>query len=453
MSTTVTTKIQHYTWDNIPHTWNSCDERWDECGVRAFEVNTTEVAKITCKQTKFINKYSAEQFAAKDNLSKKDYTKSIEKLSVSEQAVPSIKMQRMYTEFCKILEQQSSVFAKRSVEPVQLTDSSNVNMIRVLKDSIGVSETYWDNILFFMNVCENMTLREAISRAQDKNTIEKLLVGEHLYKVLASKVKESIVFQDELKRHALFVRVVQELFSTTDMTFKTANKQLKESVQLLEEIRKITKIAKQDQAKIIDNFSRKFMVQLHEKENLSIVDFIHKEMNNNYTEACVLYDTIIQACEAVMSNIYAAHGDLDLNKFLEIVNTPPGFTTFTDFKVGEYEYQEALVRILIKASVPQSQPSVSDVVMHVDIPDTDDRGTERIVDISEPTKIYYNKHYYNSPEVNVIVIGGNTSDGIVRPNLISTDGIDDRGRYFTVEIINENGKRVVGTISWFSKGY
>ncbi|MCD7811971.1 MAG: hypothetical protein LUG91_09040 [Ruminococcus sp.] len=161
----------------------------------------------------------------------------------------------------------------------------------------------------------------------------------------------------------------------------------------------------------------------------------------------------LRACEAVLSDIHIEYGDMDVDEFFELVNTPSNYTQFTEFKVGEYEYKKALVRLLVQASVLQSEPSISGVTMYVDIPDTDDHGTVVIKDATAATKVYYNKFYYNAPEVGVMVIGGNTTGGLLTPHLITTSGNDGNGRYFEVEILDSGAVRTTGTISWISKGY
>lgn len=124
-----------------------------------------------------------------------------------------------------------------------------------------------------------------------------------------------------------------------------------------------------------------------------------------------------------------------------------------EFKVGEYEYQEALVRIKIESQINQSEPTASNVVMHVDIPDTDDRGIAEITSTAAPTKVYYNKHYYKPPDISVTLRGGNTSNGYIAPYIVSTSKSDDHGAYFEVELLNEKNERKTGTINWVAKGY
>ena len=86
--------------------------------------------------------------------------------------------------------------------------------------------------------------------------------------------------------------------------------------------------------------------------------------------------------------------------------------------------------------------------MHVDIPDTQDRGTANITDTAAPTRINFTKQFYIVPEVNVNLRGGNTGDGVVTPYITSMDNTG-----FEVQLINDAGQLVTGLITWQATGY
>ena len=68
--------------------------------------------------------------------------------------------------------------------------------------------------------------------------------------------------------------------------------------------------------------------------------------------------------------------------------------------------------------------------------------------------VFFNKMFYNPPEVSVNLRGGNTGDGLVVPNIVSTDKKDEYGaRSFEVELLNSNMQRVTGLVTWQAVGY
>ncbi len=152
----------------------------------------------------------------------------------------------------------------------------------------------------------------------------------------------------------------------------------------------------------------------------------------------------------VLSDIRVQDHGMTLSDFNSSIERPSGYNVFSEFKVGEYEYQDAMYRLVIKKSNMAANPLVYDYKIHVDIDDVKDRGTAVIP--AEETKVYFNRHYYTDPEVVVNVISG-TAGKIVIPYITEASGEDDNGRYFKVVLKNANGSIVAGTISWNSNGY
>ena len=125
---------------------------------------------------------------------------------------------------------------------------------------------------------------------------------------------------------------------------------------------------------------------------------------------------------------------------------PIGYGLFHPFRVGEYEYEKALVRIGITAGSYGAIPQIYNVVMNVDIDDTVDRGTAQ-VDAKE-TGIFYHKLYYTKPEVTVTLQSGNAEDGVLTPEITSI-GTES----FTCVLRRRDGAAAKGRVSWTAVGY
>ena len=208
-------------------------------------------------------------------------------------------------------------------------------------------------------------------------------------------------------------------------------------------------IAVTESASRMMSFDRTF------EETIHVAESRKKIATKLLTEEIATWDALLRNCGGILNNIFVRSGAIgNIAEFEKLVKEPPGYANFIDFKVGEYDYEEALVRIRVESKTEQAKPSISNLTIHVDIPDTDDRGTATITDTNAATKVYYNKQYYNPPEVNVVLIGGTTGNsGTLTPYIISTDQSDSTGRYFEVEIRDGSLNRVTGSISWFAKGY
>lgn len=180
-------------------------------------------------------------------------------------------------------------------------------------------------------------------------------------------------------------------------------------------------------------------------EGISIGTSILPPLASAFVEDLLLYDGIIRASEATIEGI-AAGKEMTFDAFMKRIARPVGYGLFHPFRVGEYEYEKALVRIGITAGSYGAIPQIYNVVMNVDIDDTVDRGTAQ-VDAKE-TAIFYHKHYYTKPEVTVTLQSGNAEDGVLTPEITSI-GTES----FTCVLRRRDGAAAKGRVSWTAVGY
>ena len=192
---------------------------------------------------------------------------------------------------------------------------------------------------------------------------------------------------------------------------------------------------------------------LHEYvEDVRIAELFASKFATSYAESLRLKETFLRPADIVLADVSLQDTPYDLASFRALCDTAPGYEPFIPYNVGEYEYQKALVRLVVEAGAYGSEPVVYDAVINVDIEDTVDRGTVTIADTTKPTRVRFNKHYYTRPEVSVTLQGGNTAAGIVTPNIVAIDK-DNAGFYFDVELIKSDKTRAQGRITWSAVGY
>ena len=192
-------------------------------------------------------------------------------------------------------------------------------------------------------------------------------------------------------------------------------------------------------------FGRKFNEPMTvEEAHGRLVDLFKRE-----NEISIRSIRIRQTPCGVLSDIVVNDHAITLDEFNRLANKASGYNSFTEFKVGEYEYKDALYRLAIRKKNAASNPLVYDYAIHVDIDDVKDRGAADIP--AEETKVYFNRTYYTTPDVVVIVCGGAEGNAVI-PS-ITEQGEDDRGKYFKIILKDATGKVVAGRISWNSNGY
>lgn len=286
------------------------------------------------------------------------------------------------------------------------------------------------------------------TRLQKSGTIR---TSEFVWKKCEVVKKETLLNSLLMRSQASFDRFIKEHMQTIEMPFKRIYKPFAENTALRDAKMANTVKHNQDAIASSENFSRlaRFAREFIEPMTVAedyrrLVDLFKRE-----NEISIRSIRIKQTPCGVLSDIVVNNHAITLDEFNRLANKASGYNSFTEFKVGEYEYQDALYRLAVRKKNSASNPLVYDYAIHVDIDDVKDRGAADIP--AEETKVYFNRTYYTTPDVVVIVCGG-TEGSVVIPS-ITGQGEDNRGKYFKIILKDATGKVVAGRISWNSNGY
>jgi len=331
------------------------------------------------------------------------------------------------------------------------TDNKDISILK--KEAINVAEVYWDVMNFILNVSESISFKEINSKGITKKYAEQIRTVDKVSKTIYINKKEIVSLLDTVLKQVVFYRVLFEELALEEGSFKEIDINKTERFALDDRLTKTLNLNLSESVLFSDFFNRSISFKRVLEETINFLDLPKKRAYLNKQETIAVLDRFIRASNAILSNIEVDAEEMTLEQFIQAANKASGYGSFADFNVGEYEYQKALVRILVSSNETNAAPVLYGVEHHVDIDDTDDRGIVTITDTTQTTKVYYNKHYYNAPEVNVTIKGGSQSTGVIIPVIEATDGLDDSGRYFTVSLYNSSYTRVTGTIAWVSKGY
>lgn len=434
--------------------------------------------------------------------------KKSEKALVIENITHSAKFVRSVREVILLEEANSNSYSLSKAEAINLTDNTskaiktlynaniktvenqNNKIDKLSLETIAFSEVYFDYISYMLNFIESFALKDDVSKELLRGIRETIAIAEQAKKrickmsneadiiltdktrkeisksvVELSKIVETVAKQikvnqsevvtmvDGIKNCTKFIRDIVEDITLVENNSKHYEINKFYRVDIKEAVKKNIHTILSESFSLKDEFVRKFLAKLKFDENISLADNISKHCGINKNELVDVSEAFIRACNAILSNIAITSGEMSLAEFIKTIDTPPEYDNFVDYKVGDYEYQRALVRFIIESVAAQAEPILYDAEIHVDIDDINDKGTVIITDTEAVTKVYYNKSYYTAPEVQITLRGGNTGTGASTPILISTDLADAKGRYFEVEIRDSSWNRAQGTISWTSKGY
>lgn len=286
------------------------------------------------------------------------------------------------------------------------------------------------------------------TRLQKSGTIR---TSEFVWKKCEVVKKETLLNSLLMRSQASFDRFIKEHMQTIEMPFKRIYKPFAENTALRDAKMANTVKHNQDAIASSENFSRLARFAREFSEPMTVAEDYRRlvDLFKRENEISIRSIRIKQTPCGVLSDIVVNNHAITLDEFSRLANKASGYNSFTEFKVGEYEYQDALYRLAVRKKNSASNPLVYDYTIHVDIDDVKDRGTADIP--AEETKVYFNRTYYTTPDVVVIVCGG-TEGSVVIPS-ITGQGEDNRGKYFKIILKDATGKVVAGRISWNSNGY
>lgn len=337
---------------------------------------------------------------------------------------------------------------------VTINDAIRKAAARTLNEQFGMVEAHNHVVQFYRRALESILLRDSFAH--------KFVLGiviKELLHVADQKAATIAVFKDEyLAFSEVFHRVWEsyltlfEALDAQEALKKRQGKTTHEAVQVSDHIRKDSLKRIFESADIEDAWRRKLTLKRVIEELIDIGEAFRQHYRLNKDVDIHILEAYVRASNAVIEAIELSQDIFTENDFMEALQKSPGYESFIDFNVGDYEYEQALMRIQIISNATQSQPLLYDVAARVDIDDTDDRGNVEITDTTGPTKVYYNKHYYTAPEVQATVVGGTGAMSSVA-FILSTDGQDEQGRYFEIELHDDSGNLTTGIVAWQAKGW
>lgn len=339
-------------------------------------------------------------------------------------------------------------------------DNANIAIDDFTYDEYDVSESQSvKNIESFRRVVQSKrTFYEALSPKDTKRLGINVPVKEKIIRILQSQSKNinKQIFETQIngatmRSQSFFDRFFMERLEPLETPLKSIYKPFSEISNFGDRERLTFTKNAADSLENADSIDHVWKAEKKLYEIQKISDAKRLNITLPIKENLVGSDLrIAQTAECVLSDINLGYNGMTEDEFEEAINKPSGYSQFQEYKVGTYNYQDAIYRLTVRKKSLASNPLVYDYKIHVDIDDVKDRGTISIP--AEETKVYFNRTYYTTPDVVVNVVGG--ADGsVVIPTITETDGEDDKGRYFKVVLKDASGKAVSGIITWNSTGY
>ena len=453
MATTVT-KGAYYTFDAANFAWDAQQavHTWDDMAPLVYTRDDAETFFLRDGMTSAAGKVARDAVRLADTRRWADLlgTKH-EQVGVHETYWDYISYVLTILESARVIESSYRVMDVPKREGVKITRRSHSEIMESPREQLGILDASL-RAAFAKLTAERTEVTDARDAAVAHVSRDKVAVGDGWSVSLGKMTAEQLGILDASLRAAAFRRTWSESASLGDDEDNHVVAGKLESIRASE--RRAADVYKTTAEQIGTTERQYHRAQTFRTfvEKASLYEHMRRDLGGGYSEAVAVDDRFLRALDGIIEEVAVRKGGMTADEFQQLVNQPTGYERFIPYIVGEYEYQKALVRLAVTPGSLGAEPAVYNVVVHVDIDDTVDRGTAVITDTSAATMVRFAKHYYTKPEVTVTLRGGNTADGTILPNVAEISK-DKDGYYFMVELLKADGTRAKGTVTWQSVGY
>lgn len=453
MATTVT-KGAYYTFDTANFTWDAQQavHTWDDMAPLIYTRDDAETFGLRDGRTSEAGKVVMDAVRLADTRIWSDMLGlKREHIGVHETYWDYISYILHILESARVIESSYRAVDIPKREGIKIARASRSEIMESAREQLGILDTSL-RAAFAKLTAERTEVMDARDAAVAHVPRDKVAVGDGWAVSLGQMTAEQLGILDASLRAAAFKRTWSESASLGDDEDNHVVAGKFETIRTSD--RRVADVYKPTAEQISTTERQYHRAQTFRTfmEKASLYEHMRRDLGGGYSEAVAVDDRFLRALDGIIEEVAVRKGGMTADEFQQLVNQPTGYERFIPYIVGEYEYQKALVRLAVTPGSLGAEPAVYNVVVHVDIDDTVDRGTAVITDTSAATMVRFAKHYYTKPEVTVTLRGGNTADGTILPNVAEISK-DKDGYYFMVELLKADGTRAKGTVTWQSIGY
>lgn len=451
---TAVAKGAYYTWDSANFTWDAAQavHAWDDMAPLFYTRDDAETFFLRDGMASAAGKVARDAVRLADTRRWADLLGTKwERIGVHETYWDYINYVLTILESARVIESSYREMDVPKMEGVKITRRSHSEIMESPREQLGILDASL-RAAFIKLAAERTEVTDVRDASVANVSRDEMAVSDGMATSLGKMTAEQLGILDALLRAAAFKRTWSESASLGDDedNHVTAGKfeTIRTSEHRAADVYKTT-------AEQIGTTERQYhRAQTFRTfvEKAGLYEHMRRDLGGGYSEAVAVDDRFLRALDGIIEEVAVRKGGMTADEFQQLVNQPTGYERFIPYIVGEYEYQKALVRLTVTPGSLGAEPAVYNVVVHVDIDDTVDRGTAVITDTSAATMVRFAKHYYTKPEVTVTLRGGNTADGTILPNVAEISK-DKDGYYFMVELLKADGTRAKGTVTWQSVGY
>lgn len=309
-------------------------------------------------------------------------------------------------------------------------------------------ENSYNTIAYTTAVGESLAFVEVLENAVTKPIAETVAFAEADDRAFGLNQTESFAV---LEAQAMsFSQQHEEFLPIGELGANTVTKPLSEAFSIAEADTKHFEMEQFETIDFLEEQLNSVGFIRHYEEAFSVAEAVGKTPHKHVAESFALVDAWRRAADLVISDMMLSQGDMSMPEFEDFMKygNIPGYTKWRDFIPGDYEYREAMFRVVLE-SKNDDRGLLTNLQVSVDVPDLLDRGSRTITDANAGAYVPYTRTFHIIPEVTLATRGGTSSNPVV-PEFVSLPTITG----FTVRLRDTvTGQYVTGSFTWAAHGY
>lgn len=185
-------------------------------------------------------------------------------------------------------------------------------------------------------------------------------------------------------------------------------------------------------------------------ETLAVAETVANDFGLRKFETFAVVDAWRRQGDMVISDMLLMSGkNITMDDFVDFMTygNVPGYEKWRDFIPGDYEYREAMIRVVME-SKNADRGLLTNLQATVDVPDLIDRGSATIVDAGVGVFVAYNRSFHIIPEITLAARGG-----VGNPIAPEFNGAPTKTGFYVRLRDTITGQFVTGSFTWAAHGY
>lgn len=306
----------------------------------------------------------------------------------------------------------------------------------------------YDTISYALAVGETIDLVESVEKGPQIAKTEVFAFAETYAKSIGLNKDEAIDIAEA--RAMSFGQYFAESVLIGDAPDKLFGKGVSETFAFAEANAKSIGLNKDEAIVVAESYLNSVGYIRDFAETIAVAEVVAKNFGLKKSEAFAVVDAWRRQGDMVISDMLLMNaGNVTMDDFIDFMTygSVPGYEKWRDFIPGDYEYREAMIRVVLE-SKNADRGLLTNLQATVDVPDLIDRGSATVVDAGVGALVTYNRTFHIVPEITLAARGG-----IGNPVAPEFNGTPTKTSFGVRLRDTITGQFVTGSFTWAAHGY